>query len=287
MNRLFGILVTCAWLYCMAALFQRDVAPFWQTQDPPGQPIPPGAFQVAIRNDAGRRLGTTWVRTSSRPSYTTVFSTTRLNLDALSNGLPIRGKLYFDTDLLYGDQETLQEFTVRLETPALAARVEGVRYDQEFACTLKVGELTRQMAFNGQLSKYLGDSIRPFTYLRDLHVGQSWRIRLIDPLALIMKGSLDFQSALVRVTRRESIEHQGRSVECFRIETDATVAWADDSGRVLRQEVRIPLLGTWILTDEPFDPREIKLAKEDVRLLREARSKDITGEALTGVLPVD
>ncbi len=30
------------------------------------------------------------------------------------------------------------------------------------------------------------------------------------------------------------------------------MAWADDRGRVLRQEIQMPI-GKWVLVDEPFD----------------------------------
>ena len=59
----------------------------------------------------------------------------------------------------------------------------------------------------------------------------------------------------MRVTAREAIEHHGEDVECFRIETEQTVAWADDDGHIIRQEVTIPLLGRWTMIDEPYDDR--------------------------------
>lgn len=286
MNRVVGTLITLVWLACMAALLERDVIPFWRAQDPPGRPIPPGAFQVAIRNQAGRRVGTTWITTSPMPAYTAVLSSTRLDLGSVAPGLP-GGTLFFDTDLSYDAAGLLDEFAVRLDTAAIAARVTGVRYDREFACTARIGSLTRTMSFDGELSRYLGDCIRPFTYLRGLHVGQTWRLRLIDPIALLTRGALAFDTQLVRVTGRETISHQGRRVPCYRIETQGATAWANDAGRVLRQEVRIPLLGEWTLVDEPFDRRARKRAREAVRHLREARRAGIPGDTLTGALGAD
>ncbi len=63
-------------------------------------------------------------------------------------------------------------------------------------------------------------------------------------------------SVLVRVTGTESIEHNGRVVEAFRVEADRAVAWVTSDGRVLRQEVDLPLLGRLTLIDEPFDQQQ-------------------------------
>jgi len=269
MNRALGTLITLVWLFAMGALVHRDILPFWQTQEPPAQHIPPGEFQVAIHNQHGSRIGTTWVTTTSVAAYTLVVSTTRLDMRALSGLSTLAGDLFVETELSYAADETLDEFSLKLDSSALSAVVSGARYGREYACTATVGPVTRTLSFNGELSNLLGDSLRPFTYLEGLHVGQSWRLRLIDPLALLKSQSLEFTTQLVRVTRRETIQHAGRAVDCLRIETDGAVAWADDDGRVLRQEVRIPFLGKWVISSEPFDEPAFKQAKAAIRRLRE------------------
>ena len=272
MNRALGILVTLTWLLAMGALINRDILPFWQTQEPPSQNMPPGRFQVAIRNQQGRQIGTTWVTTTAVASYTLVVSTTRLDVGALSGLSSMAGELFVETELTYAADETLDEFSLKLDSGALSAVVSGARYGREYACTATVGSVTRTLSFDGELSSLLGDSLRPFTYLEGLCVGQSWRLHLIDPLALLKSRSLECITQLVRVTRRETIQHAGRAVECFRIETDGTIAWVDDDGRVLRQEVRIPLLGKWVISAEPFDELSYERAKTAIGQLREEKN---------------
>ena len=255
----------------MSVLIQRDVVPFWQTQDPPSQSIPPGRFQVAIGMEGGRRLGTTWVTTTPMASYTAVESTTQLDVGALSKMARLAGTLFLETQLTYGPSDTLDEFTFTLDSGAFSAEVSGARYDREYACTATFGRVTKTLTFDGRLSQFLGDSFRPFTYLKGLHVGQSWRLRLIDPLAMLQSRSLEFSTQLVRVTRRETIEHAGQRVNCFRIETDGAIAWADADGRVLRQQVRIPFLGTWVLEAEPFNDQAHRLAEKEIRRLHGKR----------------
>jgi len=87
---------------------------------------------------------------------------------------------------------------------------------------------------------HLAETLRPFTHLKNLHVGQRWRLRLLDPIPLLQSGNMDLQISLVTVTGREPIDHGGRRIECFRVETEGAVAWVDDTGRVLRQEFKSP-----------------------------------------------
>lgn len=274
MNRAFGILVTLAWLASMAALVHRDVLPYWLAQDPPASAIPPGAYQVAISTDDGRRVGTTWVTTTPSPTQTTVHSLTHLEIGGAIRLLPAVGDVLVDTSLTFEQGEQLRSFSFLMETAVLSARVRGFRYHNEFSCEAVVAGIRKTLSFDGDLSKHLGDSIRPFTHLEGLRVGQSWRLRSIDPMSLLQGGDVELSTRLVRVTRRQRINHDGQTVDCFRIETDDTTAWADDSGRILRQEVRIPLLGTWIMADEPFDANARRLAKDTLSRLQDRKMVD-------------
>ncbi len=253
MNRTFGAVVAVAWLIAMTALVRRDVVPFWSAQEAPSRIFPDIALQVAIHNEAGVRLGTTWVTTTPTESITTVHSTTLLDFRPLATAFPLRGPLLSDATLTYVGDGDLDQFRFRLEGAELPILVVGERCGRDFSCTTTMGQATTTIPLDGRLSECLAESLRPFTYLRDLQVGQSWRIRLLDPLALLMEQRPDFKMMLATVTDRETIDHQGRPVECFRIEAAGSVAWAGDTGRVLRQEVQLPLLGRWVLTDEPFD----------------------------------
>ncbi len=270
----------------MVVLFQRDVLPFYRAQEPPTSPIPPGSSQVAIHTNEGVRLGTAWLTTTPLLENTTVHSTIHLDLRALSTFLRMGGDLFFDTDLTYSNKVGLSEFQFRLETGLVSALVEGRRYGDQFACVAKMGSITRTMSFDGELSRFLGDSIRPFTHLSNLHVGQTWRLRVIDPIKMLTGQSLEFTAQLVKVTGQEMIKHRGTEVECFRIETKGATAWADDSGRVLRQEATVPLMGQWVMTAEPYDAESRKAAKREITQMRQGRSSlnssPVSGATETG-----
>lgn len=260
MNRIFGVVLAATWLIAMTALIQRDVVPFWSVQEAPGHIAPNGTFQVAICNDAGHRIGTTWITSSATGHITTVHSTTLLDLRPIAGLLRLQEPLRCETSLIYVADGVLDQFRLRLEGAGVPIRVVGERCGRDFACTTKIGSLTKSVPLDGRLSECLAESLRPFTHLAGLHVGQTWRIRLLDPFSLLVGRGPEIKLHLVSVTRRETISHNGSRVECFRVETDNSVAWADDSGRVLRQEVQLPLVGRCILTDEPYSRAALEAA---------------------------
>lgn len=271
MSRTIGIIITAVWLACMGALIQRDVWPYWQAQDPPERQIPDGAHQVGILNSDGRRVGTTWVRTIRMAGNVTVQSLTQLEVGEISNLLPMAGSLFLDSELSYSDESVLDGFEFRMESAVLSARVKGTRFEGEFACIAEIGGMKQSMALDTALSRFLGDSLRPFTHLEGIQVGQSWRLRLLDPISMLRGSGMEFRTQLVRVTARETITHRGGAVSCFRIETDGAIAWADERGRVLRQEVQVPLLGKWVIEDEPYNNRSRLNARKAMMTLREQR----------------
>lgn len=254
----------------MVLLVRRDVVPFWSAQEAPSGVTPSASFQVAIRNSAGTRVGTTWVITTPTEGITTVRSQTLIDLRVVSALLPFDGPLLIVTTLTYHPADLLQDFKIRLDGAPVAVALRGERCGADFACTTTFGTAKKTVVLDGRLSQCLAETLRPFTHLRDLHFGQTWRIRLLDPLSLLQGQAPELKTQLVRVTARETISHDGQSVECFRIETEGTVAWANDQGRVLRQEVQIPLVGTWTLTDEPFDQETRHAAVQWIESLRAA-----------------
>lgn len=252
-NRLVGIILAGSWLCLMTLLVQRDVIPFWTAQDPPRPHSWSGEYQTAIGNDADYRVGTSWVVATSTPSGMRIHSATVLDLGGLSSFLPKHTQLLVRSELSYQPDDTLDAFLFSIDGAGVPITVRAERFGRDYACEVKLGATRRLIPLDGRLSECLGESFRPFTHLEDLYVGQTWRIRLLDLLSVAKGDGAEFNTRLVTVTGTETIEHRGQQVGCFRIESEGTVAWADDSGRVLRQEVSIPLLGRLVLTEEPVD----------------------------------
>lgn len=275
MNRVFGVAITLVWLVAMTALVRRDVLPYWTAQDAPRTAGHEGNFQAAILNDAGRRLGTSWVTTTHGPQLMTVRSATVIDLAAFGSILPVRGEMLIETDLTYEHDGMLMGFDLRLHGSGIPISVSGERLGNDYACTAQIGDTKTIVPLDWRLSEGLGEMMRPFTHLDDLYVGRRWRLRLIDPFSVFTGGgSVEFKTQLVTVTAKETIETNRGPVDCFRIETEGTVAWADDTGRVVRQEVRIPLLGKWHLEDEQFDRAALRASSGRLRGMDSVRSID-------------
>jgi hypothetical protein len=249
MNRVIGIVLAVGWLVAMAGLVQRDLLPVWTAQEAPATLMPAGEYQIGIFNQSGIRVGTTWV--SSTP---TVRSTTVLDMGRIAGLLPIAGRWRVTTDLSCDADHQVDQFKFTLTAAEFCAEVTAERLERDFSVIAKLGDYKKTMLLNADLSRFLAETLRPFTHLEDLHVGQRWRIRLLDLFALVRSQSLAFQTELAEVKRMETIEHAGRLEECFRVETPTATAWVDKAGRVLKQEVIIPLIGKWTLVDESVDP---------------------------------
>ena len=82
-------------------------------------------------------------------------------------------------------------------------------------------------------------------------------MELVNPLSGLVPDwgvrNMSTNGLLVRVTKTETIEHRGASVEAFVVEAEGIRAWVTPAGRVIRQEFELPLLGTLLLVEEPFD----------------------------------
>lgn len=259
----------------MAALVQRDVLPYWLAGQAPKQIFPDGHYQIAIMNDAGKRIGSTWVTTTAVSSISRVHSTTVIDMRQATGLIPWAGRVLLESSLTFDDSGGLSEFMFVLQGAGIPVHISGARYGRDFACTAKIGSHTTTIPFDAQFSEYLGEAMRPFTHLRDLHVGQTWRIRTVDPFALVKGQSLEFQTELAKVVRREKISHEGTKRDCFRIESHGVTAWAEDSGLILRQEVELPLLGRWIMLDEPYDQQ---MRKDAVSQFRDPRESPDVGD---------
>lgn len=286
MNRLVGIVVTGIWLVAMAGLVRRDILPYWTAQETPRGLPGSGDYQIGIWNGGGKRVGTTWV-TARGGSEPTVQSTTEFEIDALSAILPGIKTFVLDSNLTYGPDGSLEGFKFALHGAQVPIQVTGERYVRDFACTARVGQVTKTIPLDAGVSQALGESMRPFTHLKDLHVGQSWRIRLVDPLTLLRGESMEFQMEVAKVTARETIRHAGKELECFRIETPSATAWAADDGRVIRQEVTLPILGKWVLEDEVFDARARQLARARARRTEDGIFEGRDEPSMTAIISDD
>lgn len=272
MYRLAGIAIVLLWVSAMTALFVRDVWPAWTAQD-----VPPMTRDELARLDRdqqlgmfdaeGRRLGTAWSSISSVGGNTSIQGTVHVD------GIRLIPNILVETSTGFDEKGELDSFNLDVfGIPATIIKVRGERHGIYFPCEIQLGPLFRQANLDMAASRLIGDSLRPFNFLPTLKVGQAWRMQIIDPISAAMGSSTRFKAIVARVTGKETIDHAGRQVECFVVETSPgqAKAWVGPDGRVCVQEVELPGLGKLTVRDEPYQENEREMVRR--RILRGRRS---------------
>lgn len=282
MYRLLSVGIVVVWLGAMVALFMRDVYPAWTAQDAP--PMTMEQFvsanqreqQVGIYDAKGKRLGTAWSDLFTTGATTGIRGTVHVEGISLVPQVLIETSIEFDADGAL-DNFNLDVFGV----PMTTIRIRGERHGIYFPCTIQVGPIHRQANLEMAASRLLGDSFRPFSYLPTLEVGQSWRMQVIDPVSAVLGGSTRFVPLVAQVTGKETIDVNGKPVECFVVRTHPgkATAWVGENGRVYVQEVDVPGMGTLTVREEAYDDAERDHARA---LMRKSYN---SGQRQPGKLP--
>jgi hypothetical protein len=266
LNRWIGITITLLMLLANAAIFCRDVLPRWQVQDPPPNPaflLAPGQkeyVQVRIVDEAGREIGTSWTlgTRSGLAGFVTVKTTTILNPLCLPGAITTP-RVRVETAVTYRDNDAaIDELDFKIFGLGIPVVLHGEAMPSgEFPFTWQIGEYRDKAVLDSRVPVALGDVIRPFDRLPNLYVGRTWQLDLLDPLSQVLpqlkQTGLGLEPVLVQVTRTETIMHGEEPIDAFVVEGGGATAWVAPDGRVLRQEVVVPLLGKLVLLDQPYD----------------------------------
>lgn len=268
MYRLSSIGVVLLWLSAMVALIARDVWPAWTAQDPP--PITAQRLaqivdeqeQFGLLDTKGRQIGTAWSNVTATGPNTNIYGTMQVR------ELPLLSDILIETLTVFDGEGGLDSFELDVHgVPLTTIRVRGERRGIYFPCELQVGLLRREANLDLSASRMIGESLRPFTFLPALEVGQSWRMQVLDPLAAAMNQQTRFTPVIARVTRIETLELAGKGlIECFVVETSPhqAVAWVDRQGRVVQQQVEMPALGRVTVVQQPYDAGARQEAREQM-----------------------
>ena len=266
-NRVLGVLALAAMLAANALLLWHDVWPQWCAGPPPqsaAAELPPGSRRTAQYGlfVQDRRIGRAWSVAEKRAEVTDIRQLTLLDAVQLPHGvmLPVAR---LDMQLRYQSPEMPLSLDLEIQGLPVKATLEGRAFAGDFGCEWRFGELHGSFVVPADTLRAMGDSLRPFDRLPGLHVGQTWQMRLVNPMPQVLPGfggrGPGFESVLVKVTGRETIAHphDGHPVEVFVVEAPPparTKAYVADDGQVLRQEVDMPLVGRIVVLDEPFNP---------------------------------
>lgn len=278
MYRWLFIAVLGLWLAAMAALFQRDVWPAWTAQDAPrmdarqlGKAGVARQEQFRILDADNQRMGTAWGDVQVEDSGAATVTSTIL-IDGMKLIPPVR----VESRTSFDEQGELDKFQLDVYgVPMTSIWVRGERRGIYFPCEMHFGPMHRQANLEMSASRMIGESLRPFAVLPRLHVGQSWRMQVLDPLSAVQGRRSEFRSVVAEVTGKEFIttEASGR-VECFVVEIrgQQAKAWVAPDGRVLRQEVAVPGMKRLALEEERYREESRKQAAQRVRMMQKAEN---------------
>lgn len=259
MYRTFAILVTVLWLAAMSHLVIRDIVPAWTAQEPP-RPVPttqPNPVrredQCGIFDSKNRRVGTVWSILTASSEQTRRQTTIELS------HLPMLPPIRIDNILTFRQNGDVEDFDLDVfgfedgDGKPIKINMKGENYGRYIPCVVEVGPFRRTFKLDAAASQQIGDCVRTFDTLPNLKVGQSWRVQILDPISAMLNQTARITSIVAKVESQETIEHNGRPVECFVVTAARSKAWVTPEGRVLVQEADMPGFGRIIVRDEPFD----------------------------------
>jgi len=244
--RLSNIAILVFWLASMTWLVARDVLPNYLADEPPGIAAiiqqGPKVYRSRILDAAGRQLGFSEITVRPLQDALRVSSQSELQYPVLGR----LARLRITSALVYDQRGRLEQFDLDVFGLPMPVSVRVENFGVDFSAEMKIGLFRKQVIFDARTAQRLSQMLQPFFMLPDLYVGKAWRIWMFDPLT-----PNQFQPVLVKVTGREPIRHGERTVLAFRIEgPNGLTAWADEQGRVLRQELTLPLLGRITIVDD-------------------------------------
>lgn len=275
-TRTVGWLVTPIWLLAMSWLVAHDIAPHWTASPPPaltsGGWLADGTkFQFTLHDRSGP-MGTVW------SEYAMDERSLRRDDLIWIERLPVDiAPLRIVVESVFTAEGILDEFSVRLETRVLgqsAIRLHGERFHSDFSFTLD--GLAPEKSFKIPLVEggFFSGAFHPFGALTNLHVGQRWRMQVVNPISLVTGIGNQFIPLLVEVTGEQRLSTADGDVNCFVVESSNAKAWVDAGGSVRAQEMTLPMLGTMRLEREPrFDDKAYNAARNDSSALRGERRR--------------
>lgn len=268
-GRLTGVAIVSGWLVATGWLVHHDLWPVWTARPAPSTVRPdwlvPGerlALQAGIYRDNGR-IGSLWTIYQFRPDVMD-----RVDLFIVEELIPQLPSLRVDMQSTYSSAGLLDslELELRFDEHAYPVILKGERFPQDFAFTLEAGP-GRITPFSIPLDSadMVAQAFQPFTTLPDLHVGQTWKMHVVNPIAALTRVGENSVPLVVRVTGRERIATYLGLRECFVVEAPNATAWVDDDGIVQVQEVRLPVAQPIRMIRERFDEDAFRSAQEGKR----------------------
>ncbi len=253
-TRVTGFLIVPLWLASMGWLVVHDVWPGLTAQEVPPVVVSEwltgqGAqSQYAIEGDMGR-LGTLW--TTYMADEASVLREDIVWIEQLPVPLaPLR----VNARSTYTHKGVLDELSMTVQCDRTRMRLNGERFHADFSFTFECGTVHKAFKVPLARGRMISGAFNPFSQLVDLHVGQTWRMQVFNPVASIMGVGERFMPMLVKVTGEQRISTGAWEGNCMVVEAGDAKAWVDAHGVVQLQTVNLPGMGELRIVHEPeFD----------------------------------
>ncbi len=261
-HRLTGLAIVVFWVVATGWLVWHDIVPAWTAQDPPRVVARDWVERYGkqsafgIYDAFGRRVGGIWTR------YRSAGSTDRED-EIYMDAVPLVGPTFVHIKSVFDIQGRLDEIDLSVLGAWEPIRIHGERYPSQFAFKIDAGTFKKVFKIDASAAGTFSASFRPFDAMPDLAVGQSWRMQVFNPVAVVTGVGDEFIPMLVKVVGRDLIRIEGELRDCLIVEAPNTKAWVERrSGIVLRQQITLPVGGTYTIKYEPYDDDARRAAAE-------------------------
>jgi hypothetical protein len=270
MNRLVLLLVSgCLWAAMMFALFDREIRPYFEYQQPP-------TYRMMLRDKrhpemqrrfiylAAQKIGDVESLLVPLPAGGCVMKTRFLMhmQPFLAMKLP-DDRTYVSSEVRVDDTFQLSKFDMRVSILGMPISLAGERRGDKLhvKSDLLLPGMGGESIVDFPRDAILSDNFLPYQGGARLTEGKKWRIRMIEFDNLLSFGKpkdLGFRDVYAVVVGREPVEHRGRDVSAFKVdvrknandERETYSLWVDDQGTVLKQLTMINKLACTIVLDE-------------------------------------
>jgi len=267
-TRTTGLLIVPLWLAAMSWLVAHDVWPAWTAQDPP------------------RVQATDWLKgEGNRAQFTILYDNTLIGTiwtDYIVGDASVQREdiiwierfpiniapLRVTVESTFTEDGFLDELDVRLVNRDAGILLHGERFHADFSFTLESGTVEKVFKVPLTDGGVITGAFNPFGQLADLHVGQTWRIQVFNPVAALTGVGYRFISTLVEVTGVETIATPAGQRRCLVVQSPNAKAWVDARGAVLVQEITLPMAGKVRIVREPGFDEEGKAAARNKTFAR-------------------
>ena len=261
-TRTTGFFIVPLWLAAMSWLVAHDVWPGLSAQDPPTLKVTDWLREHGTRAqltimDGQKRIGTVWT------TYLIDDTTIRRDDVIWIERLPVDlAPLRVIVESIFTSDGVLDEFEIRLDSADTRMRLKGERFPMDFAFTFETGPVFKSFKVPLNDGSLIAGAFNPFAQLSDLHVGQTWRMQVFNPIAAVTGLGNRFTSMVVSVTGEERIDTGVWEGNCLVVEAKGAKAWIDVNGVAQLQEMEFPILGSIRIIRRPdFD----KAARQHAR----------------------